>query len=104
MSQLSKSISNDPYIVVLTQGLKKTNHKVHCYPLPLLFRNEHSLKGTTILSMFIFDVLALLTFGYKIHNVTLHSSPPIILLKIYIHLSSTGMYRVLRVVMLYKNS
>ncbi|TMX04282.1 hypothetical protein EJD97_010254, partial [Solanum chilense] len=92
VGRLSHLIHNNPYRVMLSPSLWKTNHEVHINGLPFQSRNLNNLSKAARLKMFCFYLLTIRTLGHIICNVLLHAIPPIDLLKIMIHLGGTWMY------------
>ena len=92
----SHPVHNNPYGVMLSPSLWKTNHEVHINGLSLPCRNVNNLSKATSLKMFCLNVLIIRTFRHIFCNVFLHAIPPIDLLKIKIHLGGTWMYGISR--------
>ncbi|TMX03717.1 hypothetical protein EJD97_014692 [Solanum chilense] len=92
VGRLSNPVHNNPYRVMLSPSLRKTNNKVHINGLPFPSRNLNNLSKTARLKMFCLNLLTIRTLGHILCNVLLHAIPPIDLLKIMIHLGGTWMY------------
>ncbi|TMX05392.1 hypothetical protein EJD97_023220, partial [Solanum chilense] len=91
---LSHLIHNNPYGVMMSPSLWKTNHEIHINGLPFPCRDLNNLSKTAILKLFYLNLLTIRTLGHIICNVILHAIPPIDLFKIMIHLGGTWMYGV----------
>ena len=103
VGRISHPVHNNPYEVLLSPILQKTNHVVHINSLPLPRRNLDTLSKTSRLKMFCLNLLTISTLGHILSNVLLHAIPPINLVKIMIHLGRTWMYGISGTMGLYKN-
>ncbi|TMX03691.1 hypothetical protein EJD97_014820, partial [Solanum chilense] len=92
VGRLSHPLHNNPYGVMLSSSLRKTNHKVHINGIPLPRRNLDNQSKTARLKMFCLNLLTIRTLGHIFSNVLLYAIPPIDLLKIMIHLGRTWTY------------
>ncbi|TMW89605.1 hypothetical protein EJD97_016910, partial [Solanum chilense] len=92
VGRLSQPIHNNPYEVMLSLCLRKTNHKVQINGLPFPSRNLNNVSKTIWLKMFYLNLLTIMTLGHIFCNVHLHVIPPIDLLKFMIHFGGTCMY------------
>ena len=92
LGRLSHPVHNNPYGVILSPSLRKTNHEVHINGLSFPSRSLNNLSKTARLKMFCLNLLKIRTLGHIFFNELLHAIPPIDLLKIMIHLGGTLMY------------
>ncbi|TMW84707.1 hypothetical protein EJD97_024564 [Solanum chilense] len=92
VGRLSHHVRNNPYGVMLSPSLRKTNQEVYINVLPHPRRNLDHLSMTTRLKMFCLNLYTTRKFGHLFCNVLLHAIPSIDLLKIVIHLGGTSMY------------
>ncbi|TMW84759.1 hypothetical protein EJD97_024452 [Solanum chilense] len=88
VGRLSHPVHSDPYGVVLSHSLQKTNHEVHINGIYLPCQNLDHLSKT---------------LGHIFNTVLLHAIPPIDLLNVMIHLGGTWMYQIFGIMGLYHN-
>ena len=86
MSHFGKLVNDNKHSIISTLGLRKTSHKVHLDMVKLPFRNSKRLEETSWPLVFCFHSSADITFIHELSNLALHSSPPISLLEVLIHL------------------
>ena len=91
MSHFGKLVNDNEDSIISTLGLRKTSHEVHLDMVKLPFRNSKRLKETSWSLVFCFHSSADITFIHELRNFSLHSSPPIRLLEVMVHLLS-GIY------------
>ncbi|TMW80391.1 hypothetical protein EJD97_020556 [Solanum chilense] len=92
VDKISHPVHNNPYGVIFSPSLRKTNHEVHINGLQVPSRKLTNLSKTARIKMFWLNLLTIRTLGHIFCNVVLHAIPPIDLLKIMIHLGGTWMY------------
>ena len=92
VGRLSYFVHNNPYRVMLSPHLRKTDHEVHINGLPFPSWNLNNLSKTSRLEMFYLNLLTIRTLVHIINNFFLHAIPLIDLFKIMIYLGGTLMY------------
>ena len=91
MSHFSKLVDDNEDSIISTLGLRKSIHEVHLDMIKLPFRNSKRLEETSWSLVFCFHPSADITFIHELSDLALHSSPPISLLKVLIHLRTSRM-------------
>ncbi|TMX01708.1 hypothetical protein EJD97_023841, partial [Solanum chilense] len=102
--RLSRHVHNNPYGVMLSPSLRRTNYEVYINGLPLLSWNLNNLSKAARLKMFCLNLLIVRTLCHIFGNVLLHAIPPIDLLKIKKHLGGTSMYGICGTMVLCNNT
>ena len=92
VGRLSHPVNHNPYGVMLSPSLWKTNHEVHINSIRFLSRNLNNMSKTARIKMFFLSLLTIRTVCHIFCNVLLHDIPSMDLLKIIIHLGGTRMY------------
>src|SRR6266498_5350441 len=75
----------------------QSNDEIHTNFFPFPFRYLQRLKKSGRPLMFCLDSLASVAQGYIFSDISLHPIPPVVLFKILIHLSTSWMNRVSRI-------
>jgi len=101
--RLGQSIHNNPHCVKFLPSLWEPNNEIHGNTIPLPFWNLKSLKKITRPLMPILHLLTAQTPRHILYYIFLHSSPPIILTQILIHLGNTWMNGISQSVSLLKD-
>ena len=96
VGRLSHSVHNNPYRVMSSPSLRKTDHEVHINGLPFPSWNLNNMSKTSRLKMFYLRLFTIRTLVHIISNFLLHAIPPIDLFKIMIRLGGTWMCGVSR--------
>ena len=86
MSHFSELVDDNEDSIIATLGLGKSSHEVHFDMIKLPFWDSKRLEETSWSLVFCFHSSADITFIHELSNFSLHSSPPISLLKVLIHL------------------
>src|SRR3954463_263357 len=97
MSHFGELVDDDEDSIISTLGLWKTSHEVHFNMIKLPFRNSKRLEKTSWSLVFCFQPSADITFIHELSNLTLHSSPPIRLLEVMVHLRTSRINRQKRI-------
>ncbi|TMX00947.1 hypothetical protein EJD97_025570 [Solanum chilense] len=85
-------VHNNPYGVMLSLSLRKTNHEVHINGLPFQCRKLNNLSKTARFMMFCINLFTFQTLGEIFCIVLLYAIPLIVMLKTIIHVGGTYMY------------
>ena len=93
MSHFSKLVDDNKDSIISTLGLGKSHHEVHLNVVKLPFWNGKRLEETNWSLVFCFHSSADITFIHELSNLALHSSPPIRLLEVMVHLCTTRVDR-----------
>ena len=86
MSHFGEFVDDNEYSIIATLGLWKPSHEVHFNVVKLPFWNGKRLEETSWPLVFCLHSSADITFIHELSNLALHSSPPISLFKVLIHL------------------
>ena len=89
MSHFSEFVDDNEYSIIATIGLWKPSHEVHLNVVKLPFWNGKRLEETSWPLVFCFHSSADITFIHELSNLALHSSPPIRLLEVLVHLRAS---------------
>ena len=100
MSHFRELVNDNEDSVISALGLGKSSHEVHFDMIKLPFRNSKRLEETSWSLVFCFHSSADITFIHELSNFSLHSSPPIRLLEVMIHLRTSRMNGKKRIVRL----
>ncbi|TMW80130.1 hypothetical protein EJD97_023702 [Solanum chilense] len=92
VGRLRHLLHDNPYGVMMSPSISKTNHEVHINGLLFPSENLNNVSKTTSLKIFCLNLLTIRTLGHIFCIVLLHAIPPIDLLKIMIHLGGICMY------------
>ena len=101
MSHFSKLVDDNKDSIISALGLGKSIHEVHLNMVKLPLWNGKRLEETGWQLVFCFHSSADITFIHELSNFLLHSSPPIRLLEVMIHLRTSrmnGKERIVRLV------
>ena len=93
MSHLSELVDDNKDSIIATLGLGKSSHEVHLNMVKLPFSNGKRLEETSWALVFCFHSSADITFIHELSNLALHSSPPIQLLEVMVHLCTSSVNR-----------
>ena len=93
MSHFSELVDDNKDSIIATFGIGKSSHEVHLNMVKLPFWNGKRLEETSWSLVFCFHSSAYITFIHELSNLALHSSPPIRLLKVMVHLCTSRMNR-----------
>ena len=93
MSHFSELVDDNEDSIIATLGLWKSSHEVHLKIVKLPFWNGKRLKETSWSLVFCFHSSADITYIHELSNLALHSSPPIRLLEVMVHLCTFGVNR-----------
>ena len=91
MSHFSELVDDNEYNIIATLGLGKSSHEVHLNMVKLPFWNGKRLEETSWPLVLCFNSSADITFIHELSNFSLHSSPPIRLLEVMVHLCTSRM-------------
>ena len=91
MSHFYKFVDDYEDSIISTLGLGKTSHEVHFDMIKLPFWDSKRLEETSWSLVFCFHPSADITFIHELSNLSLHSSPPIRLLEVIVHLRTAWM-------------
>ena len=91
MSHFSKLVNDNEDSIISTVGLSKTSHEVHFDMVKLPFWNSKRLEETSWSLVFCFHSSTDITFIHELSNLSLHSSAPIRLLGVMLHLRTAWM-------------
>ena len=91
MSHFSVLVDGNEDSIIATLGLWKSSHEVHLNMVKLPFWNGKRLEETSWSLVFCFHSSADITFIHELSNLSLHSSPPIPLLDVMVHLRTSSM-------------
>ena len=100
-SHFSEFVDDNEYSIIATLGLWKPSHEVHFNVVKLPFWNGKRLEETCWPLVFCLHSSADITFIHELSGLALHSTPPISLLEILIHLRTPrvdGEERIVRLV------
>lgn len=86
MSHFRELVDDNEDSIISTLGLGKTCHEVHFNMIKLPLWDSKRLEETSWSLVFCFHSSADITFIHELSDLALHSSPPISLLKVLIHL------------------
>ena len=86
MSHFRKLVDDNEDSIISTLGLWKSSHEVHFDMIKLPFWDSKRLEETSCSLVFCLHSSADITFIHELSNLALHSSPPISLLEVLIHL------------------
>ena len=86
MSHFSDFVNDNEYSIIATFGLWKPSHEVHFNVVKLPFWNGERLEETCWSLVFCLHSSTDITFIHELSNLTLHSSPPICLLEVMVHI------------------
>ena len=86
MSHFSELVDDDKDSIISVLGLGKTRYEVHLNMVKLPFWNGKRLEETSWSLVFCLHSSADITFIHELSNLALHSSPPISLLEVLVHL------------------
>ena len=89
MSHFSKLVDDNEDSIISVLGLGKSSHEVHLNMVKLPFWNGKRLEEISWLLVFCFHSSVDITFIHKLSNLVLHSSPPISLLEVLVHLRTS---------------
>src|SRR3954463_16146420 len=103
MSHFGELVDDDEDSIISTLGLRKTSDEVHFNMIKLPFWNSKRLEETSWSLVFYFHPSADITFIHELSNFSLHSSPPIRLLEVMVHLRTSRMNWQKRIVRLVHN-
>src|SRR4051812_7298648 len=98
MSHFGELVDDDEDSIISTLGLRKTSHEVHFDMIKLPFWNSKRLEKTSWSLVFCFHPSADITLIHELSDLTLHSSLPIRLLEVMVHLRTSRMNRQERIV------
>ena len=93
MSHFSELVDDNEDSIIATLGLGKSSREVHLNMVKLPFWNGKRLEETSWPLVFCFRSSADITFIHELSNLALHSSPPIQLLEIMVHLCTSRVDR-----------
>ena len=103
MSHFRKLVDDNEDSIISTLGLGKTSHEVHFDMIKLPFWDSKRLEETSWSLVFCFHSSTDITFIHELSDLSLHSSPPIRLLEIMVHLRTSRMNGQERIVCLVHN-
>ena len=103
MSHFSELVDDNEDSIIATLGLWKSSHEVHLNVVKLPFWDGKRLEETSWSLVFCFHSSADITFIHELSNFSLHSSPPIRLLEVMVHLRTSRMNGKKRIVRLVHN-
>ena len=86
VSHFSEFVDDNEYSIIATLGLWKSRHEVHLNVVKLPFWNGKRLVETSWPLVFCLHSSADITLIHELTNLALHSSPPISLLEVLVHL------------------
>src|SRR3954465_16048559 len=101
MSHFGELVDDDEDSIISMLGLRKSSHEAHFDMIKLPFWNSKRLEETSWSLVFCFHPSADITFIHELGNFSLHSSPPIRLLEVMVHLRTSrmnGQKRIMRLV------
>ena len=101
MSHFRELVDDNENSAISALGLGKTSHEVHFDMIKLPLWDSKRLEETSWSLVFCFHSSADITFIHELGNFSLHSSPPIRLLEVMIHLRTSrmnGKERIVRLV------
>src|SRR3954471_513715 len=98
MSHFGELVDDDEDSIISTLGLRKTSDEVHFDMIELPFWNRKRLERSSWSLVFCFHPSADITLIHELSDLTLHSSPPIRLLEVMVHLRTSRMNRQERIV------
>ena len=93
MSHFSEFVDDNEDSIIATLGLWKPSHEVHLNVVKLPFWNGKRLEETSWSLVFCLNSSADITFIHELSNLALHSSPPIRLLEVMVHLCTSRVNR-----------
>ena len=93
VSHFSEFVDDNEYSIIATLGLWKSIHEVHLNVVKLPFWNGKRLEETSWSLVFCFHPSADIIFIHELSNLSLHSSPPIRLLEVMVHLCTSRVDR-----------
>ena len=91
MSHFRKLVNDNEDSIISALGLWKTSHEVYFDMIKLPFRDSKRLEETSWSLVFRFHSSTDITFIHELGNFSLHSSPPIRLLEVMVHLRTSRM-------------
>ena len=103
MSHFSKLVDDNKDSIISALGLGKSSHEVHFDMIKLPFWDRKRLEETSWSLVFCFHPSADITYIHELSNFSLHSSPPIRLLEVMVHLRTSRMNGKKRIVRLVHN-
>ena len=93
MSHFSKLVDDTKDSIISALGLGKSSNEVHLNMVELPFWNSKRLEETSWSLVFYLHSSADITFIHELSNLALHSSPPIRLLEVLVHLCTSRVDR-----------
>src|SRR3990170_1840003 len=93
MCNLGELVDDDKNSVMTLLRLRKTSYEIHLDFIPFPQWNRKRLQKSSRLLMFCLHTTTNVAFSNITSNVLLHPRPPVPLMKIVIHLSTTRMDR-----------
>ena len=103
MSHFRELVNDNEDSVISALGLGKSSHEVHFDMIKLPFWNSKRLEETSWSLVFCFHPSTDITFVHELSDFSLHSSPPIRLLEVMVHLRTSRMNGKKRIVRLVHN-
>ena len=103
MSHFSELVDDNEDSIISTLGLRKSSHEVHFDMIKLSFWDSKRLEETNWSLVFCFHPSTDITFVHELGDFSLHSSPPIRLLEVMVHLRTSRMNGKKRIVRLVHN-
>ena len=91
MSHFSELVDDNEDSIISMLGLWKSSHEVHLNMVKLPFWNGKRLEETSWPLVFFLHSSADIAFVHELSNLSLHSSPPIRLLEVMVHLCTSRM-------------
>ena len=91
MGHFRKLVNDNKDSIISALGLGKSSHEVHFDMIKLPFWDSKRLEETSWSLVFCFHSSIDITFIHELSNFSLHSSPPIRLLEVMIHLRTSSM-------------
>ena len=91
MSHFSELVDDKEDNIIATLGLGKSSHEVHFEMIKLPFWDSKRLEETSWSLVFCFHSSADITFIHELSNFSLHSSPPVRMLEVMVHLRTSRM-------------
>ena len=101
MSHFRELVDDNEDSIISVLGLWKTSHEVHFDMIKLPLWDSKRLEETSWSLVFCFHSSTDITFIHELSNFSFHSSPPIRLLEVMIHLRTSrmnGKERIVRLV------
>src|SRR5688572_7692484 len=97
MSHFSQSIHNNPYRIISFLGARQSSNEIHTnlFPLPLGYLQWVQQSSWPL--VFSLNSLTYIAHSHMCSHISLQSIPPIFLLQILVHLGTTRMNRIIRV-------